>query len=424
MQQTIPAIHSSPDPNAAALIDRYTAVRRFALDLAEPLSPEDCAAQSMPDASPVKWHLAHTTWFFEHFVLQAHAPHYQAFDGAFAYLFNSYYDALGERHPRPLRGLLSRPSLQRVLAYRLHVDNALREWLHRSAPPPQVLELLELGLHHERQHQELLLTDVKHLLFQNPLKPVYRTDLCLPAAGAPLPQRFVEGQAGKAAIGHAGGGFAFDNESPRHSRWLNPHCMAWRPVVNAEYREFVLDRGYRRPDLWLADGWCIVQQRGWRQPIYWDESLECEFTLAGMQPLNPAAPVCHISYYEADAYARWCGARLPDEDEWEAAAAATPFCGNFADAGVLHPRAALDAHDRQYFGDVWEWTGSAYRPYPGFRIAEGAVGEYNGKFMANQMVLRGGSCASHSDHLRPSYRNFFYPDARWQFAGIRLARDV
>ncbi len=421
---TAPSVAADAQHMAA----RLQQVRGLSRALAAPLSAEDCGAQSMPDASPVKWHLAHTTWFFETFLLQRYVSGYRCFDERFGLLFNSYYEALGPRHPRAQRGLLTRPSLEDVLAYRSHVDAALGDWLTSGRADADALALIELGLHHERQHQELLLTDVKHLLFQNPLQPAYRNDLVAVRSSSTQALRFHDVAEGRIEIGHAGPGvgfdFAFDNETPRHSQWLQPHRIAERPVNNAEFRAFIRDGGYTRSDLWLADGWAIVQSRGWQRPLYWNEDLESAFTLGGVQALVDAAPVCHVSFYEADAFARWAGARLPTEVEWEASAANLPIAGNFIDSELLQPSAQDFPKLRQMFGDVWEWTGSAYLPYPGFRTAAGAVGEYNGKFMSNQMVLRGGSCVSHADHLRASYRNFFYADARWQFSGIRLAQDL
>jgi len=412
---------------APDLAARAMRVRGLTQALAAPLSPEDCGAQSMPDASPVKWHLAHTTWFFETFLLRRYVQNYREFDPQFGLLFNSYYESLGARHPRPARGLLTRPSLAKVLAYRAQVDAALGEWMSGELDD-DARALLELGLHHERQHQELLLTDVKHLLFQNPLQPAYRTDLKTPPSSSLQPMRFHEVAEGRIEIGYAGADFSFDNETPRHTQWLQAHRIADRPVSNAEYCEFIRDGGYRRAEFWLSDGWAQVQSRGWQRPLYWHEDLQASFTLGGTQDLIDSAPVCHLSFYEADAYARWAGARLPTETEWEASASTLPVGGNFVDEDFLQPTAQPQTRDiprlHQFFGDVWEWTGSAYLPYPGFRTAPGAVGEYNGKFMSNQMVLRGGACVSHADHLRASYRNFFYPDARWQFSGIRLAQDV
>jgi ergothioneine biosynthesis protein EgtB len=378
----------------------------------------------MPDASPAKWHLAHTSWFFEQFILQGHLPGYRSFHAGFEYLFNSYYQRVGPQQPRHLRGLLSRPTVEQIYRYREHVDEHMLRLLQSEALLTGTLPgRIELGMHHEQQHQELLLTDIKHLLFSNPLRPAYRQQPeTRPAPRpAPAPLSWREYTAGLHDIGaDAQRGFCFDNETPRHRCYTDAFALADRPVCNGEYREFVRDGGYQAPDLWLADGWPLAQQ--WQRPLYWSESLEAEFTLDGMSELSAAAPVCHLSYYEADAYARWAGARLPTEAEWELAAAVEPLSGNFLDSGRLHPHAA-GAPSRQLFGDVWEWTASAYLPYPGFRPWPGAIGEYNGKFMANQFVLRGGSCATPRSHVRPSYRNFFYPSSRWQFAGMRLAKD-
>jgi ergothioneine biosynthesis protein EgtB len=417
-------LQSTPSKSPSSLAQRFAQLRADSARLAAPLSVEDCLAQSMPDASPVKWHLAHTTWFFETFLLKPFRPRYTEFDPAFGYLFNSYYDSLGARHPRPQRGLLTRPAFGEVLAYRRHVDGAIGDWLAGTAVDPAVAALIELGLHHERQHQELLLTDVKHLLSLNPLQPAYRADLAPSCGGSGAPLRFVDFAEGRVEIGSDGSTeFAFDNEQPRHRHWLMPFALAERPVSNAEYRAFIEDGAYRRPELWLSEGFALARSQGWQRPLYWAEDLRSSFTLGGQRPIEDAAPVCHISFHEADAYARWAGARLPTEQEWEAAAAALPVAGNFLEQDLLQPQASSGEGLRQLFGDVWEWTGSAYRPYPGFQLSDGAVGEYNGKFMINQMVLRGGSCASAADHLRASYRNFFPPDTRWQFAGLRLARD-
>jgi ergothioneine biosynthesis protein EgtB len=417
--------------NAAApqetLSWRYREVRRATESLAASLSPEDCQLQSMPDASPVKWHLAHTTWFFETFVLESGAPGYRPFHPQFRVLFNSYYNTVGDQYPRPERGLLSRPSLEEVFAYRAHVDERMQTLLNRElrAEDPAA-SVIELGLHHEQQHQELILTDVKHGLSCNPLRPAYR-DVVSPAAGTAGALRWNNFAAGVYEIGHNGDGFAFDNEGPRHRVALNAFEIASRPVTNAEYVEFIDDGGYRRPELWLSDAWATVQQRRWQAPLYWQpgEHGWDVFTLTGLRAVAPAEPVCHVSLYEADAFARWRGCRLPSEAEWEVAAAPEPVVGNFVEQGVFHPAAAAGAGGlEQIYGDVWEWTQSAYGPYPGYRAVAGALGEYNGKFMCNQMVLRGGSCATPASHMRATYRNFFYPDSRWQFSGIRLARDV
>ncbi|MDA8520761.1 ergothioneine biosynthesis protein EgtB [Acidovorax sp. NCPPB 4044] len=454
-----PPTHRAEAP--AALRARYAGVRGASLALAVPLSDEDCCAQSMPDASPVKWHLAHTTWFFETFVLEPREPGFAPFHPAFRVLFNSYYNGVGAKHPRPQRGLLTRPGLGQVLDYRRDVDARMDRLLAalEAAPDAALEALIELGLQHEQQHQELILTDVKHLLSCSPLWPAYRLQSAGGAAVAPAAPRGTDEAAplrwrrfggGVAEIGHdalaPGAGFAFDNESPRHRVYLQPYALASRPVSTGEYLAFVEAGGYRDPALWLAEGWDWRQAQGLEHPLYWrpgtageSEGDWHEFTLAGPRPLQPAAPVVHLSYYEADAYARWAGARLPTEAEWESAAAqcsdvagAGGVEGHFADSGTLHPRAApagrLGADGQpaleQLFGDVWEWTQSSYAAYPGFRVAEGAVGEYNGKFMVNQYVLRGGSCATPPGHTRATYRNFFPATARWQFAGLRLARDV
>ncbi|NCT69266.1 MAG: ergothioneine biosynthesis protein EgtB [Rhodanobacteraceae bacterium] len=400
---------------------RYARVRQASLDLLAGLAAEDTVVQSMPEASPLKWHLAHTTWFFEQFVLGA-AADYRPRHAQWAFLFNSYYQAVGPMHERPRRGLLSRPTLAEVLDYRADVDAAMHERLQRPLDDGLAARVT-LGLAHEQQHQELMLTDLKHLFSLNPLEPAHRAALPAPPS-VPLPLDFLSGAEGVVEIGHGGAGFAFDCETPRHRTLLAPHALANRPVSNAEFRAFVHDGGYRRPELWLADGWTAVQQHGWTHPLYWSDDLDSAFTLAGRQPLDPHAPVCHVSYYEADAFARWAGARLPTEAEWEAAAAPLPVDGHFADRGVLQPRAATPGDGlRQLYGDVWEWTSSPYGAYPGFRPLAGALGEYNGKFMCGQYVLRGGSCATPPGHVRASYRNFFYPADRWQFTGLRLGRD-
>ncbi|MFN8642344.1 MAG: ergothioneine biosynthesis protein EgtB [Candidatus Binatia bacterium] len=412
-------------PTAVELAARYRAVRAVTERLRAPLSAEDCQAQSMPDASPTKWHLAHTTWFFETFVLEPGRAGYRPFAPAFRVLFNSYYQGVGAQYPRPRRGLLTRPSLDDVLAYRAHVDGHLLDWLAGDdAPVAALAPVVEIGLHHEQQHQELLLTDAKHLLAGNPLAPAYAALPPPPAIAArPLTWRSVDG--GRREIGAGPDGFAFDNERPRHAVLVEPFALAGRPTTNAEYAAFVADGGYRRAELWLSDGWTAAQTQAWAAPLYWEPVGDewTELTLGGRRRLDPHAPVCHVSLYEADAFATWAGARLPTEAEWEVAAAGSPVAGNLLDSGLLHPTAsASDAELAQLYGDVWEWTRSAYAPYPGFRPLAGALGEYNGKFMCNQLVLRGGSCATPADHVRATYRNFFPPDARWQFTGIRLAR--
>ena len=407
----------------------YRTVRIATEQLAAPLSAEDCAIQSMPDASPVKWHLAHTSWFFETFVLAPHLPGYRLFHPAFRVLFNSYYNGIGDKHPRPRRGLLSRPSLEEVHAYRLHIDAAMAELMDRGALPSTISALIELGLNHEQQHQELILTDVLHLLSCNPLKPPYEP--LLRAADAPIadaaPLAWIEFGEGIVHIGDDGSQFAFDNETLRHRQYLNGFSLASRAVTNGEYLAFIDDAGYRRPELWLSEGWDWLAANSIDAPLYWqcDGRGWLEFGLHGLRPVQASAPVCHVSLFEADAYARWAGARLPSEGEWEVAASGRPVEGNFVESGSLEPRPANGAPvtPSQLFGDVWEWTLSAYAPYPGYRPATGAIGEYNGKFMCNQYVLRGGSCVSPRSHLRATYRNFFPAAARWQFTGIRLARD-
>jgi ergothioneine biosynthesis protein EgtB len=415
------------EPAAGSLAARFVAVRAQTLALAAPLSPEDCALQSMPDASPVKWHLAHVTWFFETFVLAEHRPGYAPFDPAFRMLFNSYYNGVGDKHPRPERGLISRPDLATVRAYRAHVDAAMAQ-LMATPPAPELQALIVLGLHHEQQHQELILTDLKHLLSRNPARPAYHPRWPL-ARVRPQPLSWHGFAGGLVTVGHADDGFAFDNEGPAHRVFVEPFALASRPVTHGEFAAFIADGGYRRPELWLSAGWDAVQARGWDAPLYWERAGDAwrTFTLRGMADIDPNTPVCHVSFFEADAYARWAGARLPTEFEWEHAAAQQKVAGNFVESGALHPLPAAEGPatpaPAQMYGDVWEWTRSDYGPYPGFRTAPGAVGEYNGKFMSGQYVLRGGSCATPQSHLRATYRNFFPPDARWQFSGIRLARD-
>ena len=499
----------------SALLVRYREIRAVTERLAGALSAEDCAVQSMPDASPIKWHLAHTSWFFETFVLAPALGGYRPFRPEYRVMFNSYYNLVGDQHPRPDRGLLTRPPLEEILAYREHVDRRMEQVrAGDGGVRPAIRSAIELGLQHEQQHQELILTDLKHLFAQNPLRPAYSSGLLrgdgaatrpLQRAGGRRPgpgsmpelgpegrrratadlnhgagprtgrstrawtaknpplewRRFEEGVRG---IGCGAAGFAFDNERPRHHALVGGFEIASRPVTNGEFLAFVEDRGYEKAALWLSDGWDAVRARGWAAPLYWERSDGewSEFTLGGLRRLDPEAPVGHVSYYEADAFARWAGARLPTEEEWETAAEGCPLEGNFLESGLLRPAPAapaaetsgtaramttrseprtgrrseriaisrrIDSSDgaadlRQMFGDVWEWTGSAYRPYPGYRPPEGALGEYNGKFMCNQLVLRGGSCATPRSHIRPTYRNFFPPHARWQFSGLRLARDA
>ncbi|TVP73961.1 MAG: ergothioneine biosynthesis protein EgtB [Gemmatimonadales bacterium] len=446
------------------LLDRYREVRGRTVGLTRGLAPEDQVVQSMEDVSPTKWHLAHTTWFWEVFLLAPHLPGHKPLDPRYHYLFNSYYTQAGERHCRDQRGYISRPTVAEVLAYREHVDEAMERLLAPGDLAPDVAWLVELGLNHEQQHQELVVTDLKHVFSVNPLRPAHPL-LEGPASSGgdveegpsgpagpspdPGPLRWRSFPEGLHEIGWGGSGFAYDNEEPRHRRFVQGFELADRLVTNGEFLAFMEDGGYRRPELWMSAGFALVTERAWTEPFYWDErgGEWWMYTLAGMVPVDPAEPVCHLSWFEADAYARWAGARLPREEEWEVAARDVPMEGNLVESGRLHPTPAPtpaaapelepatggpgastdDAPPvplRQLWGDVWEWTSSQYSPYPGFRAAPGAVGEYNGKFMCNQFVLRGGSCATPKSHLRPTYRNFFAPDATWQFTGVRLARDL
>ncbi len=411
------------------LRQRYQNIRQVSEQLCQPLAIEDYGVQSMPDVSPPKWHLAHTTWFFETFILVPHLSNYQIFHPQFGYLFNSYYEAVGERHPRVQRGLLSRPTVAEIYRYRAAIDQAMTTILSQLSIDLKLANLVELGLHHEQQHQELLLTDIKHILGSNPLRPAYDIDLWQTTPLIPLaPIQWLEYPSGLYEIGHpenvSGSEFAFDNESPRHSVYLQDFALAHRLVTNAEYLAFIIAGGYQQADYWLSAGWAIVQKEQWQAPLYWEKIADqwWVMTLSGQHHLYLDEPVCHISFYEADAYARWAGKRLPTEAEWEVAASQVSIQGNFWESAQLHPSPTkVTTHLDQMFGDVWEWTQSAYLPYPGFQSAAGAVGEYNGKFMCNQMVLRGGSCATSRSHIRPSYRNFFPPETRWQFSGLRLA---
>lgn len=430
MSATIPASREAIESDAtrAPLRALYAGTRSASQALCEPLSVDDYGLQAAPNVSPPKWHLAHTTWFFETFLLNPFLPRYREFHPQFAILFNSYYQTIGPQYPRPSRGLLSRPTREEVRRYRRHVDAAMDDLLSaRTQEWSTIAPRIALGCHHEQQHQELLLTDVKYNFSVNPLRPSYRADLPVAPARPPAPLRWFERPAGLYEIGHAGGGFLFDNEQPRHGAYLPPHALASRLVTNGEYLEFIEAGGYRRPELWLADGWKTVVAEDWQAPLYWEQidGRWWNFTLAGMRPLAEHEPVCHVSFYEADAYARFMGRRLPREAEWEALAATQRVSGNLRDRGYLHPIAPIssDTGPAQLFGDVWEWTQSAYSPYPGYRAPDDALGEYNGKFMINQLVLRGGSCVTPADHIRPTYRNFFYPADRWQFSGIRLAAD-
>ena len=417
-------------PGIDILAAQFPAVRRATEALAAALTAEDCALQSMPDCSPAKWHLAHTSWFFETFILSATRRNYRVFNPAFRVLFNSYYQTIGEQYSRPRRSLLTRPSLEEVMQYRHHVDQQMIDLLQQPELVSHDLAgAIELGLNHEQQHQELILTDIKHLFSFNPLHPVYqaRHDQ---DPHATLPLEWCNFSGGLVTLGHDGDGFAFDNEGPAHKVFLAPFKLASRTITNAEYLAFIEAGGYERPEFWLSDGWNKVRAEGWRRPLYWEQRDNEWFThtLNGFVPLNLHEPVCHVSHYEADAYARFAEARLPTESEWEFAASHAEVIGNFVDTRRFHPNSADPSRStslpKQLFGDTWEWTASAYLPYPGFSVSTSALGEYNGKFMSNQMVLRGGSCATPQSHIRPTYRNFFPPDARWQFSGIRLACDA
>jgi len=410
---------------ACANRDFYEQTRARTLELVRGLRPEDMVVQSMEDASPAKWHLAHTTWFFEQFILRPFVKDYRSPDDRFAFLFNSYYVQAGPRHARSQRGLITRPNVDEVAAFRKHVDAAMRELLDRASSP-ELDDLVVLGCHHEMQHQELLLTDLLHALSFNPLLPAVRAPEPLPLADE-VPLAWTEHEGGVVTIGHDGPGFAYDCECPAHEVLLRPFRLATRPVTNREWIAFIEDGGYERAPLWLSDGWATVERESWDTPLYWwwQDGQWWSYGLRGPQPVNLDAPVAHVSYYEADAYARWAGVRLPSEAEWEIAARDLPIRGNLMESGAWRPRPLGPASgERQLFGDVWEWTQSPFGPYPGFRAPAGAVGEYNGKFMANQFVLRGGACTTPTAQLRTTYRNFFYPHQRWQMTGLRLAADA
>jgi ergothioneine biosynthesis protein EgtB len=418
------------DSERQALAECYQQVRQSTEALSAPLAVEDYVIQSMPDCSPTKWHLAHVSWFFETFLLKPSVSDYRPLNPDYAYLFNSYYNAAGDKYPRPQRGLISRPTVDEVYNYRRHTDEHVLDLLECATEEDlrKVAPIVTLGLNHEQQHQELIVTDLKHMLSHNPLHPVYVQRSPNPSVDA-APLRWSEFPEGVCWIGHEGSDFAFDNEETRHREFIQSFRLASRLVTNAEYLNFMQEGGYEHPEFWLSMGWATVQQERWRAPLYWEEGDGgwWQYTLSGLRQVDPAEPVTHVSYFEADAYARWAGARLPTEAEWEVAAMTVPIDGNFVESRRFHPQPLNASADNvalaQMFGDVWEWTQSSYSPYPGFRIAPGALGEYNGKFMCNQYVLRGGSCATPRSHIRPTYRNFFPPEARWQFSGVRLARD-
>lgn len=424
-----PALLDAHPRDRDQLLEHYNWVRGETERLAGPLSPEDQVVQSMPDASPTKWHRAHMTWFFETMILTPFLSGYEPLDPHYTFLFNSYYDTVGARHPRPDRGLLTRPNAEEVTEYRAHVDAGMRRLIADATDDvwAEAAPLIVLGLHHEQQHQELILMDILHAFSKNSTAPAYQTYRAAPARKAPV-LRWHDHDGGLVEVGHDRTHFAFDNEGPRHKVHLEPFSLASRLVTNAEWKEFMADSGYQRPELWLSDGWTTVGAEGWDAPLYWQQ-VDGEWlsmSLSGLQQLNDQAPVCHVSLYEADAYARWAGKRLPREAEWEAFAAAQSVSGNLLGSGLLRTAPASgDTPDvpEQMFGDVWEWTQSPYVPYPGFKPVTGAVGEYNGKFMANQFVLRGGACVTPEGHTRATYRNFFYPPMRWMFAGVRLADD-
>lgn len=420
-----------PDLTSHRLIDRFRQVRNFSTRLCQGLEPEDCVVQSMPDVSPAKWHLAHTTWFFETFVVKTWMSQYRPAIPEYAYLFNSYYNAAGDMHRRDLRGLISRPTVAETLRFRESIDRSVIQLLESADESllSAIEPVLTLGIHHEQQHQELLLTDIKHVFSQNPLCPTFRSRPEDPKTNTVRPQKFIEFEEAIVDIGHDGTGFSYDNEGPRHPALISAFSLADRLITNGEYLEFVEAGGYSKPEFWLSLGWTTVNEQRWQAPLYWVKrgGAWWNFTLSGLRPLNEAEPVTHVSYFEADAYANWSGDRLATEFEWERAAVRQAIEGNFVDLEKFHPAPASGAGGsslQQIFGDVWEWTRSAYLPYPGYRAAPGALGEYNGKFMCNQMVLRGGSCATSRSHIRRTYRNFFQPEKRWQFTGIRLARDL
>lgn len=426
---TFTAPPAVPFAAAASLAERYRAVRHFTEWICEPLVPEDYVIQSMPDVSPAKWHLAHTSWFFETFLLKPYFKGYREYHAQFSYLFNSYYVQVGERHCRPKRGLISRPTVSEVYQYRAFIDEHMLALIDTAdeATRAAIAPLIEIGMHHEQQHQELMVTDIKHVLSINPLYPAYREQPVRPRQPVPAMQ-WVQVEGGLYEFGHVGEAFHFDNEEPRHQAFVRPFKLASRLVTNGEYLAFIEDGGYEQIPHWLSLGIATVQAQGWYAPEYWEklDGRWQQFTLSGLRDVAPDEPVTHLSYFEADAYARWAGARLPTEFEWELAGRDLPRQGNFVEAANFHPVPLTGAEGglQQMYGDVWEWTRSSYAPYPGYQPAPGALGEYNGKFMCNQYVLRGGSCATSQTHIRPTYRNFFPPDARWQFMGLRLAQDA
>ena len=413
------------------LLARFHQIRDFTNALCAGLEPEDCVVQSMPDVSPTKWHLAHTTWFFETFILKKFSPGYRSEIPQYAYLFNSYYNAAGDMHRRDLRGLISRPTVREAKRYRASIDAHIANLLSKADEKllDEIEPILVLGFHHEQQHQELLVTDIKHVFAQNPLYPVFREDGTEAQGSAIRPCQYIDFDEATVEIGHGGHGFSYDKEEPRHRALVPAFSLASRPVTNGEFMAFIADNGYARPEFWLSLGWMTINEQRWQAPLYWTkhEGAWWNFTLSGFRPVDESEPVTHISYFEADAYANWVGARLPTEFEWERAALDCPIEGNFVDDENFHPRALSNSGNNkglhQMFGDVWEWTRSSYSPYPGYRAVAGALGEYNGKFMCNQYVLRGGSCATSRSHIRRTYRNFFQPEKRWQFTGVRLAHD-
>lgn len=411
------------------LLNRFKVIRNFSLEICKPLITEDYVIQSIPDVSPTKWHLSHTSWFFETFVLNEASGNYKSLHPQYAYLFNSYYIQAGKRFERPNRGLLSRPSVKEVYQYREYVDSNMLEFLENNDEETfrKLAPVVEIGLHHEQQHQELMLTDIKHVFSINPLHPIY-TETEDKRIGNIAPVKWVPFEEGINNIGHDGKSFSYDNETPLHKEYIKAFSLASRLITNGEYIKFIEDGGYKKPELWLSDGAATVDKEKWSAPLFW-EKIDGEwwnFKLTGFKKVNPSEPVCHVSFYEADAFARWAGARLPTEAEWEVAASNLDIKGNFVENRNFHPIPVSEDNDelKQMYGDVWEWTRSSYSPYPGYKTLAGALGEYNGKFMSSQMVLRGGSCATSETHVRKTYRNFFPPNARWQFMGIRLAKDI